>query len=453
MASTLLIPESERSEAQLRELLARADAEALRGFCREAHPATVADLLSQLEPTEIKQALELVELPTRAQIFSHLDLELQARLVSLLDREAMARLLEEMPHDRRVDLVQALDEELREDILPLVARAERADIRRLASYPEDTAGALMTTDYAALPPDITVREALERLRLQAPDRETIYYVYVVDERRRLIGFVSLKDLILARPQRLVRDVMHTDVISVRAEDDREHVADVIGHYDLLAVPVVNGEGVLVGIITVDDIVEVLEEEATEDIYHYGAAGEHVDYLEASPWQIARQRLTWLVILVVAALFSSFVLKQFSGVLTAIGALAYFIPLLCGSGGNAGTQTSTVIIRGLATGEILPRQALRVATKEAAVALLVGLGMGVLAAGQAWLVTGDPRLSLTVGLAMLSAVVVAKVIGGLLPIALQRLGLDPALMSAPLITTVLDSLTLTIYLTLATVVLL
>ena len=450
MASTLLIPESERSETQLRQLLRAGKAEAVRQFCERSHPAAVADLLSGLEPGEIRRVLELLELPTRTSIFSSLDLELQAQLVPLLDREEMAHLLEEMPHDRRVDLVQALEEELQEEILPLVARAERADIRRLASYPEATAGALMTTDYAALPPDITVQEALERLRLQAPDRETIYYVYVVDEHRRLTGFVSLKDLILARPHRLVREVMYTDVISVRAEEDRERVADTIGHYDLLAVPVVNAEGVLVGIVTVDDIVEVLEEEATEDIYHYGAAGEYVDYLDASPWQIARQRFTWLMVLVLAAFMSGFVLKQFAGVLGVVGALAYFIPLLMGSGGNAGTQTTTVIIRGLATGEITLADTLRVLRKEVTVGLLVGLAMGASAAALAWLLVGDPRLCLTVGLAMLAAVVVAKTIGGLLPIILDRLGLDPALMSAPLITTILDSLTLTIYLTLATV---
>ncbi|MCK4300988.1 MAG: magnesium transporter, partial [Planctomycetes bacterium] len=224
MASTLVVPE-------LRELLSAGDTHSLRQFCERGQPAVVADSLSGLEPEEIWQVLQVVELSTRADIFSHFELELQAHLVPIIDREEIAHLLEEMPHDLRVDLVQALEEELREDILPLVARAERVDIRRLSSYPEDTAGALMTTDYAALPPDTSVREALERLRLEAPDRETIYYTYVIDEQRRLIGFVSLKDLILARPARLVREVMYTDVISVRAHQDREEVADVIGHYD------------------------------------------------------------------------------------------------------------------------------------------------------------------------------------------------------------------------------
>ena len=441
MSPTLLIP-------QLRALLAAGDEAALRDLCLRGQPAVVAEALSEFDPEEIRQVLSLVELPQRADIFSYFELELQAELVPIIQREEVAHLLEEMPHDRRVDLVQALEEELRDDILPLVARAERADIRRLASYPEDTAGALMTTDYAALPPEVTVREALEQLRLQAPDRETIYSIYVIDEQRTLTGFVSLEDLILARPDRLVREVMHADVISVRADQDREEVADVIGHYDLLAAPVVNGEGVLVGIITVDDIVEVLEEEATEDIYTYGAAGEHLDYLSASPLALARQRFTWLMVLVVAAFLSGFVLEHFSEVLTTVVPLAFFIPLLCGSGGNAGTQTTTVIIRGLATGELSLGDAFRVTRKETVVGLLVGLAMGVLAGGRAWFVNGDLRLCLTVGLAMVAAVVAAKSIGGLLPMALKRLGFDPALMSAPLITTILDSLTLTIYFTLA-----
>ena len=450
MASTLVVPE-------LRELLAAGNTHALREFCERGQPAVVADLLGGLNPEEIWQVLQVVESPTRAEIFSQFELELQARLVPSIDREEMARLLEEMPHDLRVDLVQALQEEVREDILPLVARAERADIRRLASYPEDTAGALMTTDYAALPPDSSVRDALERLRHQAPDRETIYSIYVVDEQRRLIGFVSLKDLILARPARLVREVMYTDVISVRAQQDREEVADVIGHYDLLAVPVVNAENVLVGIITVDDVVEVLEEEATEDIYHYGAAGEPVDYLSASPLSIARQRLPWLMILVLAAFLSGFVLERFAWVWTAVAPLMIFVPLLMGSGGNAGTQSTTVIIRGLATGEIALADGFRVLRQEVTVGLLVGVAMGLLAAGRAWFINppaggpGNLYLCITVGLAMVCAVMVAKTIGGLLPLALKRLGFDPALMSAPLITTILDSLTLTIYFTLAAVI--
>lgn len=451
MALTLLLPE-------LRELLSAGNTHSLRQFCERGRPALVADPLSGLDPEEIWQVLQVVELPTRADIFSQFELELQAQLVPIIDREQMAHLLEEMPHDLRVDLVQALGEELREDILPLVARAERADIRRLSSYPEDTAGALMTTDYAALPPDTSVREALERLRLQAPDRETIYYTYVIDEQRRLIGFVSLKDLILARPNRLVREVMYTDVISVRAHQDREEVADAIGRYDLLAVPVVNAEDVLVGIITVDDIVEVLEEEATEDMYHYGAAGEPVDYLSASPLSIARQRLPWLMILVLAAFLSGFVLQQFSPVWTALAPLMIFVPLLMGSGGNAGTQSTTVIIRGLATGEITLADGFRVLRKEVTVGLVVGAAMGILAAGRAWFIKtdshfGNLHLCASVGLAMVCAVMVAKTIGGLLPLALKRLGFDPALMSAPLITTILDSLTLTIYFTLAAVIML
>jgi len=446
MASTLLVPE-------LRELLDAGNTEALKEFCERGQPAVVADLLSGLKVEEIRQILALVELPVRAEVFSQFELELQAVLVPLLERDETARLLENMPHDLRVDLVQALDEELRDDLLPLVAQAERADIRRLASYPEDTAGALMTTDYAALPPDITVRDAIEQLRLQAPDRETIYYVYVVDADRRLVGFVSLEDLILARPRWLVREVMFTDVISVRADQDREEVADVIGRYDLLAVPVVNAEGVLVGIVTVDDIVEVLEEEATEDIYHYGAAGEPIAYLAVSPLQIARQRLPWLMILVAAAFLSGYVLQHFSAVAAAILPLTFFIPMLMGSGGNAGTQSTTTIIRGLATGEIVLGDAWRVLQKEATVGVLVGVAMGLLATARVLLVptegvVGRVALSFTVGLAMLCAVVVAKTIGGVLPLALKSLGFDPALMSAPLITTILDSLTLTLYFTLA-----
>ncbi|NIA21652.1 MAG: magnesium transporter, partial [Anaerolineaceae bacterium] len=282
MVKALLVPE-------LRELLGSGDLTTIRTVLEGLHPAAAAELLSGLEPEEIVRILPSLDIHFQADVFSHFEMPLQVDLVEDQGRRPMARLLEEMSPDDRADLVQALPEEVQQELLPLLAHAERADIRRLVSYPEDTVGAVMTTDYATLPEDITAGQALERLRTVAPDAETIYYIYVTDAERRLKGVVSLKTLILARPQRPIGDLMTRDVVSVRAEDDQETVAQEIKKYNWLAMPVVDQMNRLVGLVTVDDVIDVLEDEADEDIYHLGAAGKPTDYFQTRPLYMAGQR--------------------------------------------------------------------------------------------------------------------------------------------------------------------
>lgn len=256
--NSLLVPE-------LREMLAAGESKTLRDFCESGHPAVIAELISALSSEEGWTVLRHADAPLRSEIYSHLNEDLQVEIVGNLRREEVARLLADMPPDDRADLFKQLPENLRESVLPALAQAEREDIRRLSAYREGTAGAVMTSDYATLSPQLTASQAIERLREVAPDKETIYYAYVVDDLRKLLGFVSLKDLIVARREARVGDIMHPEVIFARVEDDQEDAARKIQKYDLLALPVVNGGDALVGIITHDDAIDIITQEHTEDM--------------------------------------------------------------------------------------------------------------------------------------------------------------------------------------------
>ena len=356
----------------------------------------------------------------------------------------MADVLEEMPPDERVDFIKALPEDRAEEILPLVAQAERNDIKRLMQFKEGTAGSILTTEYASLGRGITAKEALEKLKLQAPNKETIYYIYITDEGKKLIGFISLKKLIVSRSDALINDIMNENVISVNVNEDKEIVAKKLSDYDFLAIPVVDDDSRLIGIVTVDDVVDVVIEEDTEDMLRYGAAGEYIDYMGSGPFQIARQRVLWLLVLVIMGFVSGWVIQKYAFQLQTIIALAFFIPVLTASGGNAGTQSSTVIIRGLATGEVKMKDVIKVLKKEIVTGVLVGVVMGILGVVRALIVNKNPLLGITVGLAMVATVTIATTLGAILPLLFKKLRLDPALMSGPFISSTVDVIALFVY---------
>ncbi len=445
MHGVLFIPE-------LRQLMAARDHETIREVFVDVHPADGAELVSGLEPSEILDILAIVGNRTSIEIFEQLDLPIQKTCLEEADPKAILPFIEGMSSDDRVDLIKQVEPEIADRLMPLLAQAERDDIRRLLAYEEGTAGAIMTTEYASVGKDIAADEALNRLRMEAPNKETVYYVYVVDQDRKLKGFVTLKDILLARPNQKVENIMEEDVISVSIDENVEEVADKISHYDFLAIPVIDHDDRLVGIVTVDDILDVVEEEATEDIYHLAAAGKPVDYLHTGIIRIASERILWLFILVLAGFVAGWVMQRFQDQLTAVIALVFFIPVLTATGGNAGTQTTTVIIRGLATGELEMRDVFRILFKEIRIALLVGLAMGLLTAIRAILTRPEPHLvvplSLTVGLAMVVCVLLAISAGAILPILFKKLGWDPALMSGPFISSLMDVFTLLLYLSLA-----
>ena len=306
-------------------------------------------------------------------------------MVTGAGRHLISKLLEAMPHDDRVELLRQLDPDVVEDLLPLVAKADREDIRRLLSYPEDSAGAMMTTDYAWLPPGLTVGQAIEELRKQAYDEETIYYIYVLDENRRLLGFVSLRHLILAKSTAKVGDIMQTEVISVRVDADREEVVKTVQRYDFLAIPVIDEQHRLVGIITHDDAIDVMVEEATEDALHLaGVSAIDESYLDAPFVTVWRKRAVWLACLFVAELLTFTALTQFESALKAVVVLGMFLPLVISTGGNSGSQAATLITRALAVGDVALGDWWRVMRHELLMGLALGSTLGLIGFARAWL---------------------------------------------------------------------
>ena len=418
------------------------------------HPADAAEALAELAPDAAIARLLSLPLRQQALIFGYLEPGQQVALAEAMPRAALARLVSAMSSDERADLVRRLDAQARAALLPALAQAERDDIARLIAYPEGTAGSVMSSEYASLPPDISVAAAIARLREIAPDSETIYDAYVVDEDRRLIGVVSLRDLILAPETARVGDIMVTDVIAAHALDPREEVARTLSDYDLLALPLLDAEGRLVGILTADDAMDVAEEEATRNILKgsavtEGPGGEGLvaSLRSASVFLIYRMRIFWLVGLVFGNIFSGLGIARFEEVIEANIALVFFLPLLIASGGNAGAQSATLVVRGMATGDVEPSDWLVLVAREVVIAGLLGLTMAV-AVSAIGLARGGPGIALVVALAMTAIVLVGALIGLSLPFLLQRLGLDPATASGPLVTSIADVIGVLIYLGIA-----
>jgi len=423
--------------SDLHDLLADNDVAGLKQVCETIHPATVAEFLGHLAPADVWRILRSLDPEPAAEVFSNLDDDLQADLATSQPPDEVARLLAEMAPDDRADLVNKMEDDARHKVLPLLAQAERENIRRLTGYKEGTAGALMTTDYAALPENITAAQALERLRLEAPDKETIYYIYLVDAERHLTGFFSLKDLIVASPPtKMVSEIAHRDVVSVHVDDDQEDVARRLAEYDFLAVPVVDSEQRLVGIITFDDAMDVLEEEAEEDLYHMAAVSTAED-VSTPVLASVRLRWLWLVINLGTAILAAWTVSLFESTIAKFVALAAMMPIIAGMGGNAGTQTMAVIVRALALGEVSFRDSRRVILKEICVGFANGAINGILMAAIAVLWYGNLWLGLIMFLAMIANLMLAGFFGAVFPLGLKALRCDPALASTIFITTATD----------------
>lgn len=436
----------------LRATLAAGDRQVLHAFFEAHHPADLAPLLGRLEPAEAAEFLPLLGRARRADTFGYLDPNLQQALAEIMPRAALAEIVTEMNADERADFFNSLPAERREALLPALAQGEREDIRRLAGYAEETAGALMTSDYAVLGPELTAAEAIERLRREAPDKETIYRAYVVDGERRLIGSLRLQSLILARPETRVQDLMERDAKAVRVGDDQEEVARQIAKYDVLALPVVDAEGRLVGIVTHDDALDVVHQEATEDMHKGASVGRMITSVrDAGVGLLYRRRVFWLVLLVFGNIFSGAGIAYFEDTIAAYIALVFFLPLLVDSGGNAGSQSATLMVRALATGEVVARDWARMMGREVAVAGLLGLSMAV-AVSAIGLWRGGPEIALVVSVTMVLIVVVGSLIGLSLPFVLNRVGVDPATASAPLVTSICDATGVVIYFAIATALL-
>ncbi|OCW97224.1 magnesium transporter [Alishewanella sp. HH-ZS] len=421
----------------------------VRDQLEDVHPADYAAALTEFPPQDLWTLLTALPRAEQAEVFGYLPAEQQVKLAISVSRRKLSPIIRQMSSDERADLFNRLTDEQRDTLLPALAQAEREDLLRLTSYEEGTAGAIMTSDYAILPPDLTVREAIEVLRREAPDKETIYSAYVVDKARKLIGVVSLRDLILAPVSMRVDDLMNHDPIWASVEMPQEEVAALIAKYDLLALPIVNELEQMVGIVTYDDAMDVAEEEATEDFHKTATIGKlESSVKEAGIGLLYRKRVFWLVVLVFGNIFSGAGIAFYEETISSYLALLFFLPLLIASSGNAGAQSGTLMVRALATGDIKLRDWGYLLGKECLVAGLLGLTMSAAVVGLGFW-RGGADIAIVVALTMMLVVVVGSLIGMSLPFLLSRFNLDPATASGPLITSIADVAGVVLYFSIAT----
>jgi magnesium transporter len=450
MLNTLYLPE-------LREMLAEHDDAGLTEFCTALHPARTAEFMEGLSADEQWAVLQHADLVLREQIFAYFSHERQVEIIQSQDRAEVAELIADVAADDRVDLLHDVREEVVEELLPRLPLEIRREILRLREYPEGTAGAMMTTEVAKLGEQLTARQALEELGKQAEALETIYYLYVVDEDDHLKGVVSARDLVskIGKPDIKLIDLMTPDIVAVSASEDQEEVARKVAYYDLLAIPVVDGQRRLVGIITHDDVIDVVREEATEDAQQLAAVTPLEEgYLQTDVFTLSWKRGVWLTILFFTALFTASALQHYEDRLKAWPWLMLFIPLIMSSGGNSGNQSATLIITALSTGNIRLRDWHRIAWRELQVGLMLGGFLAVFGFLVVWLITEDPAAGqqrwwpLVVPLSLVLVVTCGAFFGSMLPLIFKRFGLDPALMSNPFVAGLSDILAIVIYMTVA-----
>ena len=460
--------ELERFEEKILALLRAKQYLPLQRYLETLNPADVAecldDLLDEKEidwEEDLPRIFRLLPKELASDVFAEMEPELQSKLIDAFSDKELGEVLGDMFLDDTVDVIEEMPANVVKRILKNVDGDTRKQINQILNYPEDSAGSLMTTEYVDLRPAMTVREAFDHIRHTGVDKETIYICYIIGPTRKLLGLVSVRELLLATPDTVLRDMMETNIISVTTLDDREDVANLFTRYDFTALPVVDRENRLVGIVTVDDAIDVLQEEATEDIEKMAAItpSEH-PYLRAKTWEIWKQRIPWLLLLMVSATFTGMIITGFENALAAQAALIAFIPMIMDTCGNCGSQASVTVIRGLSLGDIEFSDLGRVLWKECRVSLLCGASLAAVAFGKLMLVDrlilGNDGVTLlvaaTVCLTLLLTVILAKLVGASLPLFAKKLGFDPAVMASPFITTIVDALSLMIYFRIATVLL-
>lgn len=439
---------------ELNYMIGAREYESLSQYLNSMHPMDVVEVLNELEGNRKVVVFKYLNLEIATEVFEDINPEDFYFLFSELDDKEKYMILEEMSKDDIVDKLYELTKNEKQEVFRYVDIDDKKIIKKLLAYDSEIAGGIMTSDYVVLKDYYSKDKALDFLKDNAPEAETIYYTFVIDENNRLVGVVSLRELIIADDDTKISDIMNEEVIKVYLYDDQEDVAKVVSKYDLLAVPVVNDFEKLVGIVTIDDVLDVIEEEATEDILKFAGSSEK-DILEdkklgESIMISTKARLPWLIITVFGGLMSASIVNQYQGVINAYTLLALFMPLLAGMGGNVGTQSSTITVRNIALNNLAKGDVTKIIFHEVSVGALVGITCSILVAIAAFLLKGDPLLSVIVGVAMISNIVTATIIGTLIPLFFDRFGIDPAVASAPFITTTVDITGLSIYFSLATV---
>jgi len=431
----------------LRAALLARDQAGLEALLDEARPQQLADLWPEFTGEEADRILQLLAPEKAAEVVVNSPSEEQPELLQSIPLRQLAEVLEEFSPDDLADTLQLLeanDPEHASEVRALLEPETLAIADSLVRYDEEEAGGLMTPDFITIRATMTADQVLSFLRRATPDAETIYYLYVVDTDDRLRGVLSLRELIVAPGSARVSDIMDEQVLYVRTDTDQEEVAALMADYDLEALPVVNSDQRLVGIVTIDDVLDVVEEEATEDFHRLGGAPIDIDYVRASPWLLFKKRASWLVLLVVSMTLTFNVISRYQGIIEEIVILAAFIPLLIGTGGNVGAQVATLVVRALATRELELKDYLKVLRKEVGTGLLLGLAFGLFMTFYVLIFRAEPRIAVALGITMVLISFTANLVGATLPFLFRRVGIDPALTSSPGITTIMDVVGLLIY---------
>ncbi|MBQ1283420.1 MAG: magnesium transporter [Clostridia bacterium] len=435
------------------ELLEQKKYASLRDILTEMHPADVATMFDELEKRQISLLFRLLPKELAAETFVELDPDNQEALIKAFSDNELKEVLDEMYLDDAVDLVEEMPANVVRRILQNTDEETRKMINEVLKYPRDSAGSMMTIEYVQLKESMTVADSFQTIRRTGIDKETIYSCYVTDQNRHLKGIVTAKGLLLSDSDMLIGDIMDEDVISVFTTDDKEEVVQKFQLYNLIAMPVVDKENRLVGIITVDDAIDVIEQEATEDIETMAAiTPTDKPYLKTGVFETWWKRIPWLLLLMVSATFTSVIINSYDAALATLG-LAAFMPMIMGTGGNAGSQSSVTIIRGLSIGEIEMGDIIRIIWKELRVSLLCGITMAIATFGKIMLIEQPGFMTaVVVSLTLVATIVTAKLVGCVLPVLAKRVGFDPAVMASPFITTIVDALSLVIYFRIATMIL-
>ena len=432
------------------KLLAQREFKAVRSILDVMNEVDIASLLSTLSDKELALAFRLIPKDKAAEVFSNMDTSMQTYLVTMFTEKELKELLDDLYMDDTVDMLEELPANLVKRILATVSASDRSMINQLLNYPEDSAGSIMTTEYVDLREEMTVGQAMAHIKKTGIHKETIYTCYIT-ERRKLVGIVSAKDLMTTDDDVPIKDLMETEIISVYTHSDQEQVAQLFTQYDLLALPVIDQDGRMVGIVTFDDAMDVMVDEATEDITKMAAINpSEKTYFETSVLQHAKNRIPWLLILMFTSIITGTIITRYENAFAAIPLLVSFIPMLMDTGGNCGSQSATLIIRGIALDEIRFTDLFKVMFKEFRISLIVGAFLAVANGVRIFIQYHNPGLAVVIACSLMGTVIMAKLVGCTLPLLAKKVNLDPAIMASPLITTLVDTFSILIYFNIATV---
>lgn len=443
----------EQIKEEVIELLENKRYTNLYKYLKQLNNQDISLLFEELSPEDIVLLFRLLPKDEAAEVFSYMEPDLQEQLINNLTDKELKLVIDELFMDDTVDLIEEMPSNVVKRILKTVNKEERNTINELLKYPSDSAGSIMTTEFVDLKINMTVEDAFKKIKKIGLNKETVYTCYVLDIKRVIIGIVDIKDLLLADRDVLIKDIMETNIVTVNTLEDKEEVTKIFDKYDLVALPVVDKENRLVGIVTIDDAIDVLQEETTEDFELMAAMTPTEDsYFKTSVFKHARNRILWLLLLMVSSMITGGILTHYEEAFAAVPLLVSFIPMIMGTGGNCGSQSSTLIIRGMAVDEIEPKDFFRAIWKEFRVALLAGTALAIVNGIRIMIQYGNLKIAIVLGLTLIGTACLAKMLGCALPMLAKKLKIDPAIMAAPIISTILDSCSILIYFNIAVAIL-